>query len=158
MLFRKKESYLAAVCDGEAVPISEIPDEVFSGGILGIGYAIIPANRVIMSPVDGILEVVASTRHAYTVKATDGSQILIHIGVDTVSLDGVGFESFVAEGQRVTRGDVICHADIEYIRSKGMPIITAVLVTDAECIEKIKYEYGRSEGGKTPIMYYRRKE
>ena len=157
MLFKKKEACLYAACDGETVPITEIPDEVFSQGILGIGYAVKPKNRIIVSPVDGIVEVLASSGHAYTLKTPDGTQVLIHIGVDTVSLGGVGFKSFVTEGQRVKTGDVLCHADIDYIESKGMPTITAVLITDADEIEKIKYEYGKAEGGKTPVMYYRRK-
>ena len=157
MLFRKKEDCLFSVGDGEAVPITEIPDEVFSEGILGIGYAVKLKNGIIVSPVDGIVEVIASTGHAYTVKTGDGTQILIHIGVDTVSLGGVGFKSFVSEGQKVKVGDVLCHADIEYVASKGFSTITAVLIADSDEIEKIKYEYGKTVGGKTPVMYYRRK-
>lgn len=157
MLFKKREMCLYAVADGETVPITEIPDDVFSQGILGIGYAIRLQNGTIVSPVEGIVEVIASTGHAYTVKTADDCDILIHIGVDTVSLGGVGFKSFVAEGQRVNVGDVLCHVDIEYIDSKCVPTITAVLITNSNEIEKIKYEYGSAVGGKTPVMYYRRK-
>ena len=157
MLFKKKEACLYAVCDGESVPITEIPDDVFAKGILGIGYAVKPKNGIMVSPVDGIVEVIASAGHAYTVKASDGTEILVHIGVDTVSLGGIGFKPFVIEGQRVRIGDVLCHADVEYIDSKGIPVITAVLITEPECLEKIKYEYGKTVGGKTPVIYYRRK-
>ncbi len=157
MLFKKKESCILAVCDGEAIPMNEIPDDVFSRGILGIGYGIKPKNGVFTSPTDGIVEVVTSTNHAYTVKTVDGIQILIHVGVDTVSLEGKGFKPFVSEGQRIKAGDVLCHADLEYISSHGIPTVSAVLVTDADAIEKIKYEFGSVQGGKSPVMYYRRK-
>ena len=158
MLFKKKESGLSAVCDGEVIPMSEIPDDVFSKGILGIGYGIKPSNGIIVSPTDGIIEVITSTYHAYTVKNVEELQIIIHIGVDTVSLDGHGFKSFVSEGQRVKRGDVLCHCDLEYISSKGISTVTSVLITDGEKIENIKYEYGRAEAGKGAVMSYRRKE
>ena len=158
MLFSsKKEKYLASVCKGEIIPTEKIPDEVFSQGIMGKGYGIIPEDGKIASPVDGIVEVVTDTSHAYTVKNGDGLEILIHIGIDTVSLEGKGFNPRVREGQRVRIGDTLCIADLEYIASKGFTTVTAVLVTNPELISIVKYNYGKADDEITPAMYYIKK-
>ena len=158
MLFSsKKERVLYAVCDGEVIPTEKIPDDVFSRGILGRGYGIKPENGKIVSPVDGIVEVVTDTSHAYTVKNSDGLQILIHIGVDTVSLEGKGFNPCVREGQRVKTGDTLCICDLEKIKQRGIPTDTAVLITNDEDAEIVNCKYGKSMGGKTPVLKYKLK-
>lgn len=156
MLFSsKKEKTLFAVCDGEVIPVESIPDDVFSRGILGRGYGIKPANGKIVSPVCGIVEVVTDTSHAYTVKNGDGLQILIHIGVDTVSLEGKGFNPCVREGQRVKAGDTLCICDLEKIKQKGIPTETAVLITNDENVEIVKCKYGTVSGGETSVLQYK---
>jgi glucose-specific phosphotransferase system IIA component len=145
------------VCDGETLKASLIPDEVFSHGMLGEGYGIKPKNGKIVSPVCGIVEVVTDTSHAYTVKSDDGAEILIHIGIDTVSLEGKGFTPRVTEGQRVKAGDEICTVDFEYIGTHGFPTVTAVILTNCEDFEIKMCEYGMATAGKTPVMYYRKK-
>ncbi|MBQ8392149.1 MAG: PTS glucose transporter subunit IIA [Clostridia bacterium] len=158
MLFgSKKEKNLVAVCDGEVIPTEKIPDEVFSQGILGRGYGIIPENGNIVSPSDGIVEVVTDTSHAYTVKTNEGIEILIHIGVDSVSLEGKGFSPRVREGQRVKVGELLCSCDLDYISSMGISTVTAVLITNPEEIEIEKYMYGKATGGVSSAMYYRKK-
>ena len=158
MLFSsKKEKTLLSVCDGEVIPTENIPDDVFSCGILGRGYGIKPKNGKIVSPVDGIVEVVTDTSHAYTVKNSDGLQILIHIGVDTVSLEGKGFNPCVREGQKIKAGDTLCIFDIEKIKQRGIPTETAVLVTNDDEIEIVKCKYGTAEAGVTPVLQYRMK-
>ena len=158
MLFSsKKKKPVYAVCDGEAIKTSLIPDEVFSQGMLGQGYGIKPKNGKIVSPVSGIVEVVTDTSHAYTIKSDDGAEILIHIGIDTVSLEGKGFTPRVTEGQRVKAGDEICNADMEYIGSHGFPTVTAVIITNCEEFEIKMCECGMATAGSTPVLYYRRK-
>ncbi len=157
MFSGKKEKYLYAVCDGDVIPVESIPDDVFSGGILGRGYGIKPKNGKIVSPVSGIVEVVTDTSHAYTVKNDDGLQILIHIGVDTVSLEGKGFNPCVREGQRVNVGDTLCICDLERIKQRGIPTETAVLITNDEDAEIVKCKYGAAEGGITPVLQYKMK-
>ena len=158
MLFSlKKEKPIYAVCDGETIKTDLIPDDVFSRGMLGQGYGIKPKNGKIVSPVSGIVEVVTDTSHAYTVKSDDGAEILIHIGIDTVALEGKGFTPRVTEGQKVKAGDEICSADIEYIGSRGFPTVTAVIVTNCEEFEIKMCECGSVKAGGTPVLYYRRK-
>ena len=157
MMFSSKKKFLYAVCDGEVIPTESIPDDVFSGGILGKGYGIKPKNGKIVSPVDGIVEVVTDTSHAYTVKNSDGLQILIHIGIDTVSLEGKGFNPCVREGQRVKAGDTLCICDLEKIKQKGIRTETAILITNDEDAEIVSCKSGEAQGGATPVLQYRMK-
>lgn len=154
-LFRKPQKCLYAVCSGRSTNVSEIPDEAFSGGMLGLGFAMEPSDRQFYSPVDGKVETVAETGHAYTIQTDDGLDVLIHIGVDTVQLHGEGFESLVREGERVKAGTPLARADIDFIRSKGLPSISAVLVTNPEKIVDIDYHFGNVSGGKDAVMYFR---
>ena len=84
MLFQKKEKLILAVADGEAVPLNEVPDEAFSSGILGVGFAIAPTSGTVYSPVSGKIESITETRHAYTILTDDGLDVLVHVGIDTV--------------------------------------------------------------------------
>ncbi len=142
MLFSKKQICLPAVCVGKTVPLSEMPDEAFSSGMLGVGYAIEPADGQFYSPVDGKIESVAEAKHAYTITTDEGLDILIHIGVDTVSLGGEGFVPQVKAGDRVRAGEPLAVADLDLIRGKGLPTVTAVLVANPEKIEHTELKYG----------------
>lgn len=155
MIFSKKKKELLSVCDGEVINISKIPDDVFSQGMLGKGYGIKPTDGVFFSPVSGTVEVVTDTYHAYSIRTDDGLGILIHIGVDTVALQGKGFFPSVVEGQRVKGGQVIARADLDYISSMGYPTVTAVLVTDSEKISDVEYIFGMADGGRSAVMLYR---
>lgn len=156
-MFPKRSKYLYAVCTGTCAAITAIPDEAFSGGMLGQGYAIRPAaaQTVFCAPADGILQSVAPTAHAYTLLTDDGLDVLIHIGVDTVNLGGEGFEALVKEGRRVKIGDPLVRADIDLIRERGFPTITAVLVTEPDKIKDVEFEFGELTGGRDAAMRYR---
>lgn len=154
MIFSKKQDQLLAVCDGVSAPITEIPDEAFSMGLLGRGFAQDPEGNVFTSPVTGKIESVSKTKHAYTIHTKSDLDILVHIGVDTVELNGDGFEVMVSEGQSIRAGDTLCRADIELIRNRGFNPITAVLVTNPEKIENIAYKFGTTRAGKDCPMYY----
>lgn len=156
-LFRRsnKQSCLYAVCTGRCTNISEIPDEAFSGGMLGTGFATEPLDDgSFYCPADGKVESVAQTGHAYTIHTNDGLDVLVHIGVDTVQLHGEGFESQVKEGQHVKAGTPLAKADLAFIRTKGLDPITAVLVTDPEKIGNIDYRFGSVTGGKDAVMSF----
>lgn len=156
-LFRKsnKSSCLYAVCNGRSTNLSEMPDEAFSSGMLGAGFAMDPADGQFYCPADGKVESVAETGHAYTIQTDTGLDVLVHIGVDTVQLHGEGFESQVKEGQHVKAGAPLAHADIDFIRTKGLVPMTAVLVTNPEKIENPDYQLGSMNGGKDAVMFFR---
>ena len=157
MLFGKKTTVpraLCAPCTGRAVPMSGIPDEAFSGGMLGVGFGIEPSEGHFCAPIDGRVESVAEAKHAYTLVSDDGLDVLIHIGVDTVQLNGEGFFPRVQKGQYVKAGDVIADADMGLIVQKGFPTVVAVLITNPEKIEKTEYKYGSVEGGKDAVMHF----
>lgn len=155
MIFFKKNKQLPAVCDGRCAPLSEIPDEAFSSGMLGEGVAILPSSNRFLSPVNGRVESIAESLHAYTLRADDGVEILLHIGVDTVALKGRHFRALVRAGDRVRAGDPICEADLAQISLAGLSTATALLVTNPEEIEITEQRFGSVEGGKTPILTYR---
>ncbi|MBQ9784799.1 MAG: PTS glucose transporter subunit IIA [Clostridia bacterium] len=157
MFFSKKQICLPAVCVGKTVPLSEMPDEAFASGMLGVGYAIEPADGQFYSPVNGRVESVAEAKHAYTVTTDEGLDVLIHIGVDTVTLGGAGFVPEVKEGDRVRVGEPLAHADLELIREKGLSTVTAVLVANPEKIEHTELKYGAAST-RDAVMCFRLKK
>lgn len=140
--------------NGRVTTVLEIPDEVFSEKILGDGVAIIPTSDEIVSPVDGEIIQIAETGHAFCIRSEDGVEILIHVGVDTVSLKGRGFVSLVKVGQKVNAGDLIGTADLEMIKENGYPTHTAMLITNMSIIDTIEVHSGRAEAGKTVALSY----
>ncbi|MBQ8310807.1 MAG: PTS glucose transporter subunit IIA [Clostridia bacterium] len=155
MLFGKKTVSLCAPCTGMSVPLSEIPDEAFAGGMLGDGFGVEPSEGHFCAPVGGHVESVAEAKHAYTILTDEGLDVLVHIGVDTVRLNGEGFVPRVSAGQYVKTGDVIADADLELIRKKGLPTTVAVLVTNPEKIENAEYRHGSVACGRDAVMSFR---
>lgn len=139
---------------GKSIPINQIPDEVFSEKILGDGVAIIPKENKIVSPIDGEIVQVAETGHAFCIHSEEGLELIIHIGVNTVSLKGKGFECFVKNGDAIKKGDIIGTADIKFIEESGYPLHTAVLITNLEKFQNFKPIYDTVKAGKTPIITY----
>ena len=156
MLFSKKSSYLLAVADGKVIPLSQVPDEAFASGILGQGFAIQPTAGTIFSPVDGTVDHISETHHAYTLLYKDGLDVLVHIGIDTVEMKGEGFLPMVAEGDRVKAGDVLARADLDLIRSRGFPTDIPVLITNPERLEHHAVtDSDTVTGGRSAVMEYR---
>ena len=116
--------------NGQAVPLDQVPDEVFATKVLGDGLAIIPADGRIYSPVDGEISSVAETKHAYGFSSEDGLEVLVHFGLETVGLKGEGFTPHVKEGDPVKAGDLVAEVDIELLKRKGINLITPVLICD----------------------------
>ena len=126
----KADLTLTSPIEGTKVPLSEVKDEAFAGGALGPGIAISPWAGAVVAPCDGKVTVAFPTGHAYGLKSASGLQVLIHIGMDTVKLDGKGFTPKVAEGDFVRRGDVLAVVDWDAIRAAGYDTITPVVVTN----------------------------
>ena len=134
----KADLTLTAPMAGELVALSDVADEAFSAGALGPGIAVSPAaGAVVVAPCDGKVTVAFPTGHAYGLKSASGVQVLIHIGMDTVKLDGKGFTPRVAKGDVVRRGDVLAEVDWDVIREAGYDTITPMVVTNKKKFGKI---------------------
>ena len=122
---------LSACLSGKVIPIDQVPDQVFSQKVLGDGLAIEPTDSVLLAPADGKITVInEGTYHACGILLDNGAEILLHIGLDTVGMNGDGFTPFVKEGQRVKRGDKLIAFDPEKIKAAGHPCVTVLVVTD----------------------------
>lgn len=137
-----KRKYLYAACKGYSDTLASVPDEAFSSGMLGVGYSIIPNDNKVLAPISGTIGSIASTKHAYTITTKDGIDVLIHIGIDTVGLEGSGFDCLVIEKQRVNAGDTLAYVNFEKIKEKGFATNIVVLITNPENIESIEYDLG----------------
>lgn len=116
---------------GTLLPMDQVPDPVFSGGLLGPGFAVDPADGRIVAPVAGTIVTVPGSRHAVGLRTAGGAELLIHVGVDTVTLKGEGFTAHCAEGDVVEAGAVLLEVDLEAIRDRVPSLITPVIVTNA---------------------------
>ncbi|WP_314088750.1 glucose PTS transporter subunit IIA [Pseudolactococcus chungangensis] len=130
-------SAVYAPMTGTVKDLSEVADEDFSSGMLGKGIAIEPTNGQVNSPVDGIITTVFPTKHAIGVTSDEGVEILIHIGIDTVEMNGEGFESFVKQNERVKKGDLMIRVDLDKIKAAGLSSITPVVVTNSTTYKDI---------------------
>lgn len=122
---------------GELLPLSEVKDEVFSSGAMGEGVAVEPSEGGLHAPADGKVVMTFPTGHAIGMKTSDGAEILMHIGMDTVNLQGHGFETLVAKGDEVKAGDELVKFDIDAIHAKGYVVTTPIVVTNSKDYEKI---------------------
>ncbi|MGL4662647.1 MAG: PTS sugar transporter subunit IIA [Culicoidibacterales bacterium] len=121
---------LGAITEGEVVDLTEVPDPVFAQKMMGEGYGILSTTGTFVAPCDGEVTLVFPTKHAIGFKSERGDEILLHVGLDTVSLNGEGFEVFVEQGDKVKKGDKISQADLSFIESKGLKTITPCVVSD----------------------------
>ncbi|CAX67458.1 phosphoenolpyruvate-dependent sugar phosphotransferase systeme EIIBCA, probably beta-glucosides specific [Lactobacillus johnsonii FI9785] len=128
---------LVSPLDGELLPLSEVKDEVFSSGAMGEGVAIEPSQGVLHAPDDGRVVMTFPTGHAIGMKTKDGAEILMHIGMDTVNLQGKGFETLVDKGDEVKAGDELVNFDIDEIHSAGYIVTTPIVVTNSKDYEKV---------------------
>lgn len=133
-----KQAEFSAPITGNVIPMEQVPDPAFSQKMMGDGFAIEPTEGVVQSPVDGIVEVVFPTGHAVGLRSDDGSEILIHLGIDTVELNGKGFEVSVKQGDRVKSGDVLVKVDLDYVKSAGKKTVSPVIFTSGEKITLLK--------------------
>ena len=134
---------LKAFLSGKVISIENVKDPVFSAKILGNGLAIEPENELIVAPCDGVIStVMADSKHAVGITAENGMELLIHEGIDTVALNGEGFELFVKEGDNVKEGDKLIHFDAKLIKSKGYQTTCILVVTNSDDFPNIKLHTG----------------
>ena len=123
---------LYAPLNGQAVPVTEVPDPTFAEGMLGNGIAIIPADGKVYAPCNATVDMMFDTGHAVSLVADNGAEILIHVGLETVSLEGKPFTIHVKNGDKVKKGDLMVEADLEAIKAAGLNTITPVLVCNCD--------------------------
>ena len=149
---KKVLEVILAPLTGKAVPLSEVPDPVFSDKVLGDGVAIIPTDGKIVSPVDGEISTVAETGHAYGFTSEDGQEILVHVGLETVSLNGECFKVYGKAGDKVKKGDLVAEVDLGYLKEKEINPITPVLLCSDTEGKELQYGEGEVEAGKSAVL------
>jgi len=118
---------LVSPISGKCITIEEVSDPTFSSKVLGNGFAVIPSSNVVVSPVSGVIKHISDTLHAFSVETKQGIQVLVHIGLETVRLDGKGFKSLVKPGAKIKAGTPIIQFDESYIKEQGLDMTTIVI-------------------------------
>ena len=132
-----KREILKSPLTGKLVALPDVPDEVFASGLLGKGIAVNPSVGKVVAPADGEVTTLFPTGHAIGIKTNNGAEILIHIGMDTVKMNGYGFKTHVQQGDRIKQGQLLIEFDIDKIKKAGYPVITPVLVTNHDSYKDI---------------------
>lgn len=157
-LFGKKtekqtEETVYAPLTGSLLNLEDVPDPVFSQKMMGDGMAIEPAEGVLVSPVDGDIIQLFHTKHAIGIKSATGMELLLHIGLETVSMNGEGFEAFVKEGDKVKVGDKLITFDLNLIKEKAASTITPIIITNGDIIENVvKSDLGQVARGSAKVL------
>ena len=136
---QSKKNVICSPCNGKVVPVTEVPDPTFSEKIIGDGMAVIPSDGIIYAPADGEITAVFDTLHAFAMTTVNGAEILIHVGLETVSLKGEPFTSHISVGDKVKKGDLMMEVDLDKIKESGMNTITPVLVANTADYSEIKF-------------------
>ena len=137
-LFSRKERKILSPVDGQVVDIAEVPDEVFSQKMVGDGVAVKPVGDTFCAPIDGVISKIFSTNHAFSIKSDKDLEVMVHIGLETVALEGKGFERLVGEGDRVSAGDPVIRADLDYIAAHAKDTVTPIIISDESDVKSIE--------------------
>lgn len=152
-LFNKeKKMTIKAPMTGNIVPIEEVPDQVFSGKMVGDGVAIEPTEGVLVAPVDAEVAVVFPTMHAIGLKTADNIEILLHIGVETVAMKGEGFECFVKQGDQVKTGQKLVTFNIDLIKEKARSILSPIVISNVKDIKSMEKASGNVSKGESDLL------
>ncbi|MCH5139043.1 PTS glucose transporter subunit IIA, partial [Clostridiaceae bacterium UIB06] len=153
-LLSKRESLLAPV-SGKVIPLAEVPDHIFAKKIAGDGVGIDSTGEIVAAPADGVIVFIFNTNHAFAMVLENEIELLVHIGIDTIELNGTGFKRLIEEGTNVKAGEPIIKVDREFITQKGYSLITLVLITNPNRLKEINYNTDIiAELGKDQVIYY----
>lgn len=156
--FFKRTFKLVAPVSGRVMDLSEVPDEIFADKMVGEGIAIEVTDDLVVAPADGEITLIFKTNHAFGMILDNDVEVLVHIGLDTISLGGAGFKRLVAEGERVKAGDPILKVDREYITSRSCSLITPVLITNHDIVTFTSFNIeGEVKAGSDTILEYKLK-
>lgn len=155
----KKDIKVIAPMSGKVVALEMVPDQVFSKKVVGDGVAIDElAGDIACAPIDGTIALIFRTNHAFGIRTKDGIEILVHIGMDTVELDGEGFERLVEEGTIVKVGDPVIRFNREFIKNSGRSLMSPVIITTPAKIEKISIStVDKVSAGHEVVFSYQKK-
>ena len=154
----KKEETLIAPLTGKIVNIEEVPDPTFAQKMMGDGIAIEPTEGVVVSPVDGEIVQFFHTKHAIGIQSEAGAEILIHVGLETVSMNGEGFEGHVNVGDKVKAGDKLLSFDLDLIKEKAASTVTPIVITNGDAIESLdKRAASEATKGETSLLQVKMK-
>lgn len=152
----KKSLEIIAPISGKVIDLSEVPDKVFAEKMAGDGVGIDSTGDTVVAPVDGTVVLIFKTNHAFAMRLDNGIELLIHIGIDTVELEGVGFERLIEEGSKVKMGEPVIKIDRSFITQKGYSLVTPVLITNPDKLKEIKYNTNlTADAGKQTIITYK---
>lgn len=140
----KKEIKLIAPVDGKTIDLSLVPDPVFAQKMAGEGLAIDTTGNTIVAPCDGELSLIFKTNHAFAITTNTGVELLVHIGIDTVSLNGEGFTRLIEPGQTIKAGTPIIKIDRDFILNKNLSLITPVLITNPDSVKSLSLKIDES--------------
>ncbi|MBO0458148.1 PTS glucose transporter subunit IIA [Enterococcus hulanensis] len=152
-IFKKsRTTELKAPISGKIIPIEEVEDEVFSSKMMGEGVAFDFSSGTICSPVEGVIEMIPTTLHAIGIKAPNGLEVLIHVGLDTVDLGGEGFTSLVEQGQKVKIGTPLLKVNVKDLKEMGVVLTTPMIITNSSDFNIEKNYVTEVESGQTLVM------
>lgn len=134
---KRKIREVYAPVDGQIVALESVNDDVFSQKMVGDGVAVTPMSNSFTAPIDGVVSKIFSTNHAYSIKSEKDLEVMVHIGLETVALDGKGFTRIAQEGDEVKAGDVIIEADLSYIHEHAKDIITPIIILEESDVKEI---------------------
>lgn len=135
---KRKAREVKAPADGKIITLESVNDKVFSQKLAGDGVAIIPVSNIFTAPIDGTVTKIFSTNHAYSIKSSKDLEVMVHIGLDTVELNGAGFERLAEEGDSVVCGDAIIKADLKVLREHAKDIVTPIIISDESDVKSIE--------------------
>lgn len=152
-LFRKREEVIVSPLTGNVRSLENVPDPVFAQKMMGDGFAIEPTDGVVVSPIHGEVVQVFPTKHAVGLRSDQGLEILIHVGIDTVHMQGEGFEAYVKAGDRVKAGDLLLSFDLTLVQQKAKSSLTPMVITNGDVVSECHREHiEQAERGSTVLM------
>ena len=143
-LFSKPVDHVYAPMTGKAVALSEVPDPTFAEAMLGNGIAIEPAEGKVYAPCDATVDMMFTTGHAVSLVADFGAEILIHVGLETVSLEGKPFTVHVANGDKVKKGQLLIEVDLDAVKAAGLPTITPMVICNTDDYQTFNTSVGKN--------------
>ncbi|MGZ0087420.1 PTS sugar transporter subunit IIA [Caldibacillus thermoamylovorans] len=149
-----KEETIVAPLSGTIVPLEDVPDPVFAQKMMGDGIAIDPTDGDVVAPVDGEIIQLFPTKHAIGLRSEAGVELLIHVGIDTVSMNGEGFTAYVKAGDRVKRGERLLSVDVSLVREKAKSAITPIIITNGDALERLEKKAEASAAKGETVLFH----